>query len=84
MGRGLIDAKQLAEFLNVPIPWVWTQCRAGRIPYLKAGKYYRFSLEAVLARLSEESLCSTDEPDETVIPFKKTKELSQDKSNLIA
>ena len=79
----LLDAKQLADFLNVPVPWVWTQCRMGRIPYLRVGKYYRFSLEAILARLSEESSCSTDETDETVVPFKKT-ELSQDKRNLIA
>ena len=40
----LITVKQLAQYLNVPVSWVY---RRKDIPRIKIGKYVRYNLEEV-------------------------------------
>ena len=80
----LLDAKQLADSLAVPVTWVWAQCRTGRIPYFKLGKYYRFSLEAVLASLPGSDMQSLFELSDNVVHLKQPENPSQDTRKLSA
>jgi len=46
----LLTAAEVAQFLRVPLSWVYERCRAGAIdplPHLKLGKYLRFRWSAV-------------------------------------
>lgn len=43
----LLNARELAARLNLPESWVRTEQRAGRLPYLRLGKYIRFSWSEV-------------------------------------
>lgn len=43
----LLTADELAEILGVPTGWIYRQSRAGRIPTVKLGRYYRYRLEAI-------------------------------------
>ena len=47
----LLSVKELARALNVPVSWVYSGTRTGRLPHLKLGKYVRFRLGEVLATL---------------------------------
>jgi excisionase family DNA binding protein len=38
----LLDAKEMARLLSVHESWVRTEQRAGRIPFVKVGRYVRF------------------------------------------
>jgi len=38
----LLTADQVAERLGVPKSWVYARARAGRIPTVRLGRYYRF------------------------------------------
>ena len=41
----LLTAAEVAQFLRVPLSWVYERCRVGAIdplPHLKLGKYLRF------------------------------------------
>jgi len=38
----LLDAKEAAELLNVPVGWVREQTRAGRMPHVPLGRYRRY------------------------------------------
>lgn len=51
MSDRLLPAPELAEYLAVPLTWVWSSARTGRIPCLRVGRYVRFDLDAVLAAL---------------------------------
>jgi len=42
----LLTADELAELLGVPTGWIY-QSRAGAIPTVKLGRYYRYRLEAI-------------------------------------
>jgi predicted DNA-binding transcriptional regulator AlpA len=47
----LIDPKELARELGVPVSWIYSRTRQkgpDTIPHLKLGKYCRFRLEEVL------------------------------------
>jgi excisionase family DNA binding protein len=51
---GLLDADQVAELLSVPRSWVYAETRAGRLPHVKLGRYYRYapaSIQAFVAGL---------------------------------
>lgn len=48
---GLVNAGALAAHLDVPESWVRTEERAGRIPSVRMGKYVRFSIAEVEAKL---------------------------------
>ena len=43
----LLTAEEVAEILGVTTAWIYGQSRAGRIPTVKLGRYYRYRLEAI-------------------------------------
>jgi excisionase family DNA binding protein len=43
----LLTADQVAERLGVPKSWVYARARAGRIPAVRLGRYYRFRPRAL-------------------------------------
>lgn len=51
MERALVNAKELGAILGVPYAQVCRMARRGEIPVIKAGKYYRFAPEEVIATL---------------------------------
>lgn len=83
MGNNLIDAKQLAEFLNVPVTWVWAATRNERIPYIKVGKYLRFDCKAVLASLPRRGNKAEEENNIIQFPERDNKGLSQEKDSSV-
>lgn len=48
----LLDAEQLAEVLSLPVTWLETAARDGRIPSVRAGRWRRFSRRRVEAALA--------------------------------
>ena len=49
--EALLTVHEVAEFLKVPVSWVYERTRrrgAERLPHLKIGKYLRFRREDVL------------------------------------
>jgi excisionase family DNA binding protein len=49
----LLNANDVAALLGVPVSWVYMQTRAGRIPTVKLGRYYRYRREAIEAWIAE-------------------------------
>jgi excisionase family DNA binding protein len=49
----LLDAKEVAEFLHVPVSWVRESTRSGALPHIPLGRYRRYEREAVLAWLEQ-------------------------------
>ncbi len=47
----LLTADDVAEFLGVPVSWVYQQSRVGRIPTVTLGRYRRYRREAIEAWL---------------------------------
>jgi excisionase family DNA binding protein len=45
--RGLMDAQDVAEMLQVPRSWVYAEARAGRMPHVTLGRYRRFRPAAI-------------------------------------
>lgn len=45
--NSVISLSELAEQLRLPKTWLRSQADAGRIPYLRIGRRYRFNLAAV-------------------------------------
>jgi excisionase family DNA binding protein len=45
----LLTADDVAEILSVPKSWVYAETRAGRLPYVKLGRYYRYAEESIEA-----------------------------------
>ncbi len=43
----LMTAEETAERLAVPKSWVYAETRAGRIPHVKLGRYYRYRRDAI-------------------------------------
>ncbi len=43
----LLDAKAVAAWLNVPVSWVYSAARDGRLPSVNAGRWVRFDREAI-------------------------------------
>ncbi len=50
---GLLTAGEIAARLGVKPGWIYRQSRAGRIPTVKLGRYYRYRLEAIETWLAE-------------------------------
>ena len=42
----LLTPAEVAARLGVPVSWVYAECRAGRMPHVKLGKYTRVRGEA--------------------------------------
>jgi excisionase family DNA binding protein len=52
----LLDAKELAKVLRLPLPSVWRLVREGKLPgTFRAGRLLRFDLARVLAALEMEA-----------------------------
>lgn len=43
----LLTAQDVAAMLGVPDSWVYAQTRAGRIPTVRLGRYYRYRVDAI-------------------------------------
>jgi hypothetical protein len=83
MDDNLIDAKQLADFLAVPVTWVWAATRNERIPYIKVGRYLRFDCEAVLARLPKGGVIAAEGDNVVQLPRRNDEELSPEQGNIV-
>jgi excisionase family DNA binding protein len=46
-GGSLLTAQDVATILGVPAPWVYAKSRAGAIPTVKLGRYYRYRADAI-------------------------------------
>jgi excisionase family DNA binding protein len=44
---GLMQPAEVAAYLGVPVSWVYAECRAGRMPHIKLGKYTRVRRDAL-------------------------------------
>ncbi len=51
MTERLLDAREVAERLNVPVSWVRESTRSGCMPHVRLGRYVRFELAEVEAWL---------------------------------
>ena len=49
----LLDAREVADLLNVPVSWVRESTRSGAMPHVQLGRYRRYR-EADVARWLEE------------------------------
>ena len=49
----LLDAEEVAAMLHVPLSWVRQETRAGRIPAVQLGRYWRYRRQAVLDWIAE-------------------------------
>ena len=49
----LLSAEEVAEMLGVPKSWVYAQTRAGLIPTVRLGRYYRYRTEAIRTWVEE-------------------------------
>ncbi len=45
----LVDVREMARILNVPVSWLYERTRLGTIPCIRIGKYVRFEPMEVLA-----------------------------------
>ena len=45
----LVDVRELAQILHVPVSWLYERTRLDKIPCVRLGKYLRFNPEEVLA-----------------------------------
>jgi excisionase family DNA binding protein len=50
----LLTAQDVAALLGVPASWVYHQTRAGLIPTVRLGRYYRYRLEAIEAWIASQ------------------------------
>lgn len=49
MPEALLTSSDLAERWSKPLSWVTSAARAGRIPAIKIGQHWRFSMDDVTA-----------------------------------
>jgi excisionase family DNA binding protein len=48
-----MTAEEIARILGVKPGWIYRQSRAGRIPTVRLGRYYRYRLDAIEEWLAE-------------------------------
>jgi excisionase family DNA binding protein len=48
-----LSAEDVAALIGMTKGWVYTETRAGRIPHVKLGRYYRYRSESIEAWLRE-------------------------------
>ena len=53
MSDRLLDAREVAPRLGVPVSWVRESARSGAMPCVRLGRYVRFDLADVEAWLEE-------------------------------
>ena len=44
----LVDVREMAQILNVPVSWLYERTRLGTVPCVRIGKYVRFDPAEVL------------------------------------
>jgi excisionase family DNA binding protein len=49
MAEPLLEAKDVAELLSVPVSWVRDTTRQGEMPCVRLGRYVRYERQAVEA-----------------------------------
>jgi excisionase family DNA binding protein len=49
----LLTAGEVAGLLGVTRDWIYEQSRAGQIPHVKLGRYYRYRLETIESWMRE-------------------------------
>ena len=49
VASALLPAEQVAELLAVPKSWVYAETRAGRLPHVPLGRYFRYSEPSIRA-----------------------------------
>lgn len=54
MSDRLLEAKDVATMLAVPVTWVREQTRSGHLPHVALGRYRRYDRDDVLAWLAEQ------------------------------
>jgi excisionase family DNA binding protein len=59
--RSLMTADEVAELLGVTRAWIYEQSRAGRMPHVKLGRYYRYRIESLDEWMDELERCSVRE-----------------------
>jgi len=56
MSKSLLTAKELAEYLNVPVTYIWSLARRGDIPNFRlpgGRRFVRFELDEVMSVLGQ-------------------------------
>jgi excisionase family DNA binding protein len=48
-----MTAEETADRLSVPKSWVYAETRAGRIPHVRLGRYYRYRPDAIDAWVAD-------------------------------
>jgi excisionase family DNA binding protein len=61
--KTLIDIKQLAEIVGVPVNTIYFWISRKRIPYIKAGKHLRFHAHDVINHLKKNYVTPVDTGD---------------------
>lgn len=51
----LVDAKTLAQMTQLPVSWIRSAARDGKLPMVRTGRYMRFDADDVLATLKNHS-----------------------------
>jgi excisionase family DNA binding protein len=57
----LLHADDVAMMLGVSMAWIYAEVRAGRIPYVRLGRYVRFRRESIedwLSEIESGAMCS--------------------------
>lgn len=67
---GLVDATKLAEYLGVSVSWVYQKTKDREIPFIRVGKFIRYSFDEVLEHLKAKTN-----------PKKKRKKAGRDPTN---
>lgn len=49
----LLSAGDVAEMMGMTKEWVYAETRAGRIPHVQLGRYYRYRAESIEAWIRE-------------------------------
>jgi excisionase family DNA binding protein len=47
MEEKLYNVKEVSEYLNVPVSWVYNRAKNHGLPCIKLGKYIRFNIKEV-------------------------------------
>jgi excisionase family DNA binding protein len=49
----LLEAGDVAQWLGVTVSWVYAETRAGRIPHITVGRFYRYRRTSIERWLAE-------------------------------
>lgn len=56
--NSLLTAHEVADMLGVPASWVYAQTRAGTIPTVRLGRYYRYRRDAIEQWIAEQEVAA--------------------------